>query len=147
MNTVKKKVMTAFVIIGVFAIIAIITFSIYKSSEAYRKEKTAIQWDCSVICAEASTSVSYVITYSDVKVLSKTGILTIQNKNDFDVVVHLLCDGETEIVSDTIPAGDCYSFTNITDNEYTVGIHANVDANTDVKVFVYDGKDTEPYTK
>ena len=30
---------------------------------------------------------------------------------------------------------------------YTVGIHAEVDENTDIKAFVYDGKDTEPYTR
>ena len=34
-----------------------------------------------------------------------------------------------------------------TDKEYTVGIHAAVDTKTEIKVFVYDGKDTEPYTK
>ena len=27
------------------------------------------------------------------------------------------------------------------------GINADVDKNTDMKVFIYDGKDTEPYTK
>ena len=30
---------------------------------------------------------------------------------------------------------------------FTVGIHADVGENTDIKVFVYDGKDTEPYTR
>ena len=39
------------------------------------------------------------------------------------------------------------AFLNVTDEEYTVGIHADVDENTDIKVFVYDGKDTEPYTR
>ena len=38
-------------------------------------------------------------------------------------------------------------FRNVTDNEYTAGIHDDVDKNTDMKVFIYDGKDTEPYTK
>jgi len=72
--------------------------------------------------------------------------LTIQNRNDFDIVVHLLCEGESEIVSDKIASGGCFSFYQIaTDKEYTVGIHADVDLNTEVKVFVYDGEDTEPY--
>ena len=66
--------------------------------------------------------------------------------NDFEIVVHLLCEGEQEIVSGNIPAGSCYSFANVTDKEYTVGIHADVDAATNIKVIVYDGKDTEPYT-
>ena len=50
-------------------------------------------------------------------------------------------------LNDSIPAGGCYSFQNVTDKEYTAGIHADVDKNTDMKVFIYDGKDTEPYTK
>ena len=105
-------------------------------------------WDCSVTCMEASTSEKYVINYADSKVISKTGALTIQNRNDFDIVVHLQCEGEPEIVSDNISSGGCYSFLQAaTDKEYTVGIHAAVDVNTEIKVFVYDGKDTEPYTK
>lgn len=146
-KTVKKKTMIALAIVSVLAIVTMIIFSAYRSSESYRKAKAAIQWDCSVVSTEESTSSSYVITYCDVKVLSQTGALTIQNRNDFDIVVHLLCEGEQETVSGNIPAGSCYSFMNVTDKEYTVGIHADVDANVDIKVFVYDGKDTEPYTK
>ena len=100
-----------------------------------------------MVCAEKSTPDSYVITYSDAKILSNTGVLTVQNRNDFDIIVHLLCEGKQELVSDSIPAGGCYSFQNVTDKEYTVGIHAEVDENTDIKAFVYDGKDTEPYTR
>jgi len=40
-----------------------------------------------------------------------------------------------------------FRFRNVTDKEYMAGIHADVDKNTDMKVFIYDGKDTEPYTK
>lgn len=144
---VKKKVTIAFVIIGILAISTMIIFSTYKSSEAYRKAKAKTQWECSVVCAEKSTPDSYVITYSDAKILSNTGVLTVQNRNDFDITVHLLCEGKQELVSDSIPAGGCYSFQNVTDKEYTVGIHAEVDENTDIKAFVYDGKDTEPYTR
>ena len=83
--------------------------------------------------------------------------------------MHLLCEGKQELVSGSIPAGGCpydiisflqlhylilihshstcYSFLNVTDKEYTVGIHADVGENTDIKVFVYDGKDTESYTR
>lgn len=151
----KKKAPIVFIIVSVFAVAAIIIISAYRSSESYRKAKAAIQWDCSVSCTEKSTSAQYVITYSNVKVSSKTGTLTIQNRNDFEIVVHLLCEGEVvhllcegeqEIVSGNISAGGCYSFANVTDKEYTVGIHADVDAATNIKVIVYDGKDTEPYT-
>ena len=142
----KKKVAIVLVIISIVAI-SIMIFSTYKSSEACRKANAAIQWDCSVTCAEESTPDSYVITYSDAKILSKTGVLTVQNRNDFNIIVYLLCEGKQELVSGRIPAGGCYSFLNVTDEEYTVGIHADVDENTDIKVFVYDGKDTEPYTR
>ena len=142
----KKKVAIVLVIISIVAISTMIMFSIYKSSEACRKANAAIQWDCSVTCAEESTPDSYVITYSDAKISSKTGVLTVQNRNDFDIIVYLLCEGKQELVSGRIPAGG-YSFLNVTDEEYTVGIHADVDENTDIKVFVYDGKDTEPYTR
>ena len=40
-----------------------------------------------------------------------------------------------------------FVFRNVTDKEYMAGIHADVHKNTDMKVFIYDGKDTEPYTK
>lgn len=38
-------------------------------------------------------------------------------------------------------------YNNVTDKEYTVGIHADVGVAADIRVVVYDGKDTEPYTK
>lgn len=144
---IKKKVTIVLGIITIVAISTMIMFSIYNSLEAYRKANAAILWDCSVTCAEESTPDSYVITYSDAKILSKTGVLTVQNRNDFDIIVYLLCEGKQELVSGSIPAGGCYSFLNATDEEHTVGIHADVGENTDIKVFVYDGKDTEPYTR
>ena len=147
-SKVKKKATIVIVTICVLVVIIGITLSAFRSSEVYRKKKTSIMWDCSVTCMEASTSEKYVINYADSKVISKTGALTIQNRNDFDIVVHLLCEGEPEIVSDKISSGGCYSFLQVAaDKEYTVGIHAAVDTKTEIKVFVYDGKDTEPYTK
>ncbi|MGN0251660.1 MAG: hypothetical protein ACI4EH_09925 [Oliverpabstia sp.] len=114
----KKKITLSLSLLLVFAIIGILIFVTYRSSESYRKEQAAgniTQWDCSVSCAESSDE--YVITYSDVKVISQTGALTIQNRNDFDIVVHLLSAGEKEIVSDNIPAGGSYSFLKVTDKE------------------------------
>ena len=60
---------------------------------------------------------SYVITYSDAKILSKTGVLTVQNRNDFNIIT-LLCEESRELVSGSIPAGGCYSFLNVTDKEH-----------------------------
>ena len=104
------------------------------------------KWDCSVICAEASTPDHYVINYSDVKVSSQTGTLTFQNRNDFDIVVHILREGETEVVSDQIPAGGCYSLLKVNDKPCTIGVHADVDVNTEIKLFVYDGNWSETYS-
>lgn len=47
------------------------------------------KWDCSVSCAEESTENNYVVTYSNEKIVSKTGLLSIQNRNDFDIAVSL----------------------------------------------------------
>ena len=85
----KKKVTIVLGIISIVAISTMIMFSIYKSSEAYRKANAAIQWDCSVTCAEESTPDSYVITYSDAKISSKTGVLTVQNRNDFNIIADI----------------------------------------------------------
>ena len=65
---VKKKVTIVLGIISIVAISTMIMFSRYNSSEACRKANAAIQWDCSVTCAEESTPDSYVITYSDAKI-------------------------------------------------------------------------------
>ena len=55
------------------------------------KQDTSQQdkWDCSVTCAETSETNNYVVTYSDKKVFSQTGILTFQNSNNFNIIVHL----------------------------------------------------------
>ena len=103
------------------------------------------RWDCSVTCVEESTPDHYVITYSDAEVSSQTGTLTFQNRNDFDIVVHILQEGETEVVSDKIPAGGCYSFLRMNDKPCTIGVHADVAVNTEIKLFVYDGAWSEPY--
>ena len=109
------------------------------------REYTVNKWDCTVICVEASTPDNYVINYSDTKVRSETGSLTFQNRNDFDIVVHILREGENEVVSDPIPAGGCYSFLRLDDKLCTIGAHADVAVNTEIKLFVYDGAWSEPY--
>ena len=103
------------------------------------------KWDCSVQCMEESSTDHYVINYSDEKVLSRTGKLTFQNRNGFDIVVHILPEGEAEIVSNIVPAGGCYSLYKIADSICTIGVHADVKKNTEIKLMVYDGDSTEPY--
>ena len=88
----KKKVTIAFVLIGILVISIMIIFSTYKSSEAYRKAKAETQWECSVVCAEKSTPDSYVITYSDAKIL-----------DELDGRITLLDEWESETLGEDIP--------------------------------------------
>lgn len=61
-----------------FIICCILTLSLAACSN--RQENPQIsKWDCSVNCAEQSTSNEYVITYSDEKLTSQTGALTFYN--------------------------------------------------------------------
>lgn len=101
------------------------------------------KWDCSVNCAEQSTSDEYVITYSDDKLTSQTGALTFHNGNEFEITIHLLNNGEEER-TETIPAGSSTCLKQIKENtEYTVGIHADVPEDTSIKLTAYDGEKTD----
>lgn len=104
------------------------------------------QWDCSVACDRMSSPDDYVITYTGEKVKSKSGTLIIQNRNDFEIVVHLIPlyeeekEAEIEMISDSIPVGGEFSFQNVPDRDIVVGVHADVDVNTDIFLFIYDGE-------
>lgn len=104
------------------------------------------RWDCSVLCTEESTPEHYVVNYSDKRVLSHTGILSFQNRNAFDIVIHILPENGAEIVSEPIPAGGCFSQRQMADKTCVIGVHADVDKNAEIKLMVYDGDSTEPYT-
>lgn len=105
------------------------------------------KWDCSVACAEESTENNYVVTYSDEKIVSKSGLLTIQNRNDFDIAVSLhQTSGKEEEKTVEIKANGVTILHNIEINkEYTLGCHADVKENTEIKIMVYDGENSEPY--
>lgn len=102
------------------------------------------KWDCSVTCSEESVD-NYVITYSDEKIISQTGVLSFQNRNDFDMVVHLLAAGEEERTVE-IPAGGAAVLYQVKKEPvYTVGCHAKVEKDTEIKLMVYDGEEAEIY--
>ena len=104
------------------------------------------KWDCSVACAEESTENNYVVTYSDEKIISKTGLLTIQNRNDFDIAVSLHQTSGEEEKTVEIKANGVTILHNIEKNkEYTLGCHADVKEGTEIKIMVYDGEKSEPY--
>lgn len=98
-------------------------------------------WDCTVACAEDSKDNSYIITYSSEEIVCTTGTLSIQNRNDFDIIVHLSTNNEDERVEE-ITAGTTSVVSQINKNAvYTVGIHADVKENTEIKCMIYDGSD------
>ena len=133
--------------LGVFGIIvlSVALLILFEHAGTSSAEETN-QWDCSVSCTAESSPDSYVITYSDAKIISNTGALSFQNRNDFDIVVHLLAAGETERKID-VPAGGVGVFKQI-DSEltYTVGCHADVDENTEIVVMAYDGERADIYS-
>ncbi len=96
------------------------------------------RWDCSITCAKESSGNAYVISYSNEKIVSTTGALTLENRNDFNIVVHLLADGK-ESVEKIAANGVTTMFQIAKDTEYTLGCHADVPEGTEIEVFVYDG--------
>lgn len=101
------------------------------------------KWDFTVSCAETSDDENYVITYSDQEIISKTGTLAFQNRNDFDIVVHLLAAGKKEITCDIRVGGSAIIYEIEKDTEHTVGCHADVDEGIEIKLTIYDGEETE----
>lgn len=109
------------------------------------KEEGA-KWDCTVECMEESDADSYVISYSDEDVIvPQSGTLTVQNRNDFDVVVHLLTGGKEERVSEVYAGGVTVLYQLEPGTVYTVGCHADVELGTEIALMVYEGERSEPY--
>ena len=104
-----------------------------------------LKWDCTVTCAEESKDNSYIITYSSEKVVCTTGILSIQNRNDFDIIVHLSTSNEEERVEKITAGSTCILYQIKKDVDYTVGLYADVEENTEIKCMIYDGEWSEPY--
>ena len=103
------------------------------------------KWDCTVECAQNSTPDSYIITYSNEKIVPSTGVLTFQNQNDFDIKVHLLANRVGEEVLEIAAGGVTVQYQLDKETEYTLGIHADVEEGTEIKVMVYDGERAETF--
>lgn len=103
------------------------------------------KWDCSVLCVKESVE-SYVVSYSQEKIICSTGILTFQNRNDFDIVVHLQSDSGEERIIEIGAGGGSVHFDIDKNTEFTVGIHADVEEDTEIKLMVYDGEESEVYS-
>ena len=103
------------------------------------------KWDCTVMCAEKSDADSYVITYSDEEIISSSGVLSFQNRNEFDIVVHLLTNGKEEQTLEIRAGGIAILYQVEKETVYTVGCYADVEEGTEIKLMVYDGEDAETY--
>ena len=73
-----------------FLVLMILSCIFFSSCSSLKHVEETDKWDCSVTCAKESNEDSYTITYSDTIIISKTGELSFQNQNDFDIVIHLL---------------------------------------------------------
>lgn len=103
------------------------------------------KWNCSVTCAKDSADNAYVTTYSNERVVSSTGVLSLQNQNDFDIVVHLLANGQQERTAEIPAGGVSVLYELIEGAEYTVGTQADVSEGTEIFLMVYEGENVEVY--
>ncbi|MEE0452500.1 hypothetical protein [Peptacetobacter sp.] len=110
-----------------FLSILLIVPLIFSLVACTKQNEELSKWDCSVACAEESTENNYIVTYSNEKIISKTGLLTIQNRNDFDIAVSLHQTSGEEEKTVEIKANGVTTLHNIEKNkEYTLGCHADV---------------------
>ncbi len=107
-------------------------------------KKEAQRWDISLAVAENSSEDLYVTTWNTTEnIVSETGCFSIQNRNLFDITVHLMTEGEEELVLE-IPAGGCsiqYQIKKAV--PYQLGIHADKEEGTPLEIMVYDGNNTD----
>ena len=80
----------------------------------------------------------YIFVFREHKLIGY--MFLIENKNDFDVKVHLITDGEEHVGK--IEDGGVEVFYPIVKNtEYRLGCHADVSEGTEIKLVVYDGEE------
>ena len=130
----KRLIFTLF---GIF-----FALSLFGCSAAKQEGET---WDCTVECMEESDDDSYIVSYSDAEIVTRSGTLTFQNRNDFDIVVHLLSAGNEERVSEVYAGGVAVLYQLEPETVYTVGCHADVEVGTEIVLVVYEGERSEPY--
>lgn len=102
------------------------------------------KWDCSVVLGDNEDLTNEeMITYSDKNMITSTGTLTFQNRNDFDIVVYLFSDGASERTIE-IPAGGISIQNEIKkDVSYSVGCYAAVERGVKIGLVVYEGAETD----
>lgn len=113
------------------------------SNSKYNEQRS--KWLCTVTAIEESENSDDIIFYCDEEIISKTGDLTLQNKNDFAITVHLINQGKEEVSFDLEPNNGSIIYKQARENEkYTIGISADVPKGTEINLKVYDGEWSEP---
>ena len=109
-----------------------------------RVSQDEIKWNCSIVYSEEHAE-AFLPVYSEEQPVSKDGVLTLQNPNNFAVIVFLSCNGVDERKVD-IEAGGVTVLKQIQKGiPYTVGCYADVEAGTEIKLFVFDGENADVY--
>lgn len=134
--------MKKIIFIVLFVVIAVIV-----GGYAFWKSDQPSQWDVDLAQAiEDETA----IVYYDNPIKSNTGVIGIWNKNDFPIDVYFYpYDGDAPVyggnnVSEMdIPAdSQVIGIPLDIDKKYTLGIHADVEENTEIHVIIQDGNET-----
>ena len=102
-------------------------------------------WDCSVSAVNLDDKDVYEITYSRINVKSESGTLTLDNRNDFPITVHLMPQNfnkasKAEEAVTAVEGGQSVPISVEKDLMYEVGVHADVPDGTEVKLTISDSK-------
>ena len=134
--------MKKLIFIVLFEVIAVIAggYAVWKSNQPS-------QWDVNLAQAVEDETA---IVYYDSPIKSNTGVIGIWNKNDFPIDVYFYpYDGDAPVyggnnVSEMdIPAdSQVIGIPLDIDKKYTLGIHADVEENTEIHVIIQDGNET-----
>lgn len=134
--------MKKLIFIVLFVVIAVIAggYAVWKSNQPS-------QWDVNLAQAVEDETA---IVYYDSPIKSNTGVIGIWNKNDFPIDVYFYpYDGDAPVyggnnVSEMdIPAdSQVIGIPLDIDKKYTLGIHADVEENTEIHVIIQDGNET-----
>lgn len=121
-------------LICVFVICALILCGCSHDIEEIQKDV----WEFTIPCAQESDADNYVVTYGEEKIVSDAGKFLFENRNGFDIAIHISADGCAEQIVEIAANGTAV----LDDVEkgigYTVGCHAMVEEDTDMKIVVRD---------
>lgn len=120
-------------------IIAIICAGFLCACSQTEENAVVNSWDYSVTCAEKSEDNIYVSAYIDEAIVSTTGCLSFENKNDFQVIMRFYIDGTNKITKWIEANSKIVLYGMEKAAEYTIELEAEVEEGTEIKLSVHDG--------